>query len=76
MKKITSRIPNCMKPDDAEAARCCVAPLMVLAVILVLAAFLGLTPGCSTIAEGSRGFADDAEAAERGLAEFFSSNEK
>lgn len=46
MKKLP-HVPECMKPDDPEAARCCAAPLVLLAGILALA--LLLAAGCGTV---------------------------
>ena len=49
MKKISHHVPECFKPDDAEAARCCAAPLFLLVGLVLLGVVLAMFPGCSTV---------------------------
>jgi len=49
MKKISHHVPECFKPDDAEAARCCAAPLFLLVGLVLLGVVLAMFPGCGVI---------------------------
>ena len=49
MKKISHHVPECFKPDDPEAARCCAAPLFLLCGLILLGVVLAMFPGCSTV---------------------------
>jgi energy-converting hydrogenase Eha subunit G len=71
MKKISHHVPECFKPDDAEAARCCAAPLFLLVGLVLLGVVLAMFPGCNTIEQGARGFADDTAAVSDAAGRYF-----
>ena len=66
MKK--NHVPECFKPDDAEAARCCAAPLFLLVGLVLLGVVLAMFPGCSTVKGIGQDLQDASEVTKEYLA--------